>query len=81
MKVVKGSFGKEGGSQEPTDTLQEIITMALKEGGLTDTTEAQFILVVDTEERLTFATNEASRGELVLMLETAKNILVNGASE
>ena len=75
MKVVEGEFGKDKGETP----LQEIINLILEDTEMGKVTGGSFMLLVDTDDRMTFATNEDSKPVLVYMLETAKNLLINGA--
>ena len=66
MKVVEGKFG----DQEKV-TLGETLRLALEEAELTDK-HGLLVTLVDTEDRMTFITNEASKAEVLLLLEQAK---------
>jgi hypothetical protein len=78
MKVVEGEFGKDKGEAGKTP-LQEIINQILDDTEMGKVTGGSFMLLVDTDDRMTFATNEDNKPVLVYMLETAKNLLINGA--
>jgi hypothetical protein len=78
MKVVEGEFGKDK-SEAGETPLQEIINQILDDTEMGKVTGGSFMLLVDTDDRMTFATNEDSKPVLVYMLETAKNLLINGA--
>lgn len=77
MKVIEGGFGK--GEEGSPVTLKESIQQALLGTKLDEKTEGSFILLLDTKERMTFATNEVSAPVLIYMLETAKHLILTGA--
>ena len=66
MKVVEGKFG----DQEKV-ALGETLRVALEEAELTDK-HGLMVTLVDTEDRMTFITNESSKAEVLLLLEQAK---------
>lgn len=78
IKVVEGAFGKAKEGDTPVP-LKDIIDMVLEDTELGEQTSGSFVLLLDTDDRLTFATNEDSKPELVYMLESAKLIIMKGA--
>ena len=78
MKVINGGFGKDVPEGGPKVTLLEAITGALEDQEMDTTTEGVFFLVLDTDKRTTFITNEVDRAQVAFLLEMAK-LTVMGA--
>jgi hypothetical protein len=68
MKVVEGAFGDKGDVKTP---FGETLEAALEECGLNEET-GTLITILDTDDRTTFITNEASKAEVLLLLEQTK---------
>ena len=78
MKVIDGGFGKDVPEGDPKVTLLEAITGALEDQEMDTMTEGVFFLVLDTDKRTTFITNEVDRPQAAFLLEMAK-LTVMGA--
>jgi len=73
MKVIEGDFGK---SEVKAIPLRDAIQECLEEAGLSDTTEGQFVMVVNGTGRMTFITNERSSAECACLLEVAHDTIM-----
>ena len=78
MKVVEGDFTQQKTEELP---LKELMEMVLEEGELGGLTDYTFVLLVDTDERLTFGTNSVDKPELLYMMETIKQRIMTGDME
>ena len=74
MKVVEGNFGKD----EEQPTLAESLSEVLRVSELAENNTGKFVLIVDTEERTTFMTNQRDPAGTVYLLEQIKNAIING---
>ena len=74
MKVVEGSFGTE----DKTPIL-EGITEVLKEQGLDQEKDVDFVLVLDLPDRMTTITNQQRPHDVVGILESCKFAVIAGA--
>jgi hypothetical protein len=81
MKVIKGTFGQEPEVDEEKPSLTEAILGALEHAEVSDETQGEFFLVLNTESRFTFITNEKRLGDLIGLLEVAKGTLVQQYAE
>jgi len=76
MKVVEGSFGKDEDKDRPT--LGEVIPDVLAKAELDKVNGGNFVLVVDTDDRMTFITNSKNPTGVVYMLEQCKLAVLTG---
>ena len=60
--------------------LSEVVQEAIVAAGLEETDEGTFFMVVDTEEKTTFVTNEVKAAEIVYLIEQVK-MTIMGAAE
>ena len=79
MKVV--DISPKDSPEEDTSPLLEIITEALEYAEIQDSVGTQFILLVNTDDRMHFLTTQESLPEVVYTLEQAKMIVLNGGVE
>lgn len=78
MKVIEGGFTTEKTKEV---LLKDAIADCLEEAELSEATLGQFVLLVNTPDRFTFVTNEASSAELVCLLEMSKSTVLKRYSE
>jgi hypothetical protein len=77
VKVIDGKFGQSAPeADEEKPTLKEAINTALQHEEIGQQRDGQFFMVLNTEERLTFITNERSPAELMALTEAAKHVLL-----
>lgn len=74
MEVVKGKFGQDG---ESGLTMIEALTEGVKNAGWEDVKGGRFFLVMDSEDSMSFVTNEIQPAEVVMMLEIVKTAIVS----
>ena len=75
MEVINGSFG----SKEKTESdipVQELVLGGIEQAGWTDRKEVKFFLAMDTEDEMTFVTNETSPADIVFMVEIVKQAII-----
>ena len=71
MKVIEGGFGAP--DDTPNTTLLEAVIGCLEVTEMTECTEGKFLLVVDSEDRFTFMTNQKDMGQLLILAELVKD--------
>lgn len=76
MKVVEGNFGKPDGEEAPT--LAESIAEVLELTELGPVKQGRFLLIVDTDDRMSFMTNELCPEGTVYLLEQVKHAVITG---
>lgn len=76
MKVIDGSFGKKEEDDKESKTLMEVIVEGMTKADVGQETKGQVFMLVNTEERFTFVTNEDSLSELACLLEVAKGTVL-----
>ena len=76
MEVIKGNFGEGQETDEPL-TMKEALIEGLEKSEWADVTGGKFFLVMDTEDSMSFVTNETHPAEVILMMEIVKQAIVS----
>lgn len=73
MEIVKGNFGKD----KEDLLLKDAVLEGIEQAGWNDTKGGRFFLIMDTEEQMSFVTNEKHPAEVVLMLQVVNQAIVS----